>query len=235
MDNKEFVKVMKNSFDKYLETGSRSNEKLKILHGAIAEDIAEKLGEDYKIHSLGYRNGREVAMKGRYMDKKVDIAIKHKKDVIAAIGLKFIMRNYSQNSNNYFENMLGETANIRSNDKPYFQIFLVPSKVPYFNKEGIIKKYDIITEHNLDKYIKLSEDNPKNYMHTPDKTLVYLLDFTKMPTEEIKDIDSYIEYYQKNTDITFIECKQSYKFGSSVIYNDYETFIDKVYHHIKSL
>ena len=78
MDNKEFIKVMKNSFDKYLETGSRSNEKLKILHGAIAEDIAEKLGEDYKIHSLGYGNGREVAMKGRYMDKKVDIAIKHK-------------------------------------------------------------------------------------------------------------------------------------------------------------
>ena len=31
------------------------------------------------------------------------------------------MQNYSQNSVNYFENMLGETANIRSNNKTYIE------------------------------------------------------------------------------------------------------------------
>ena len=32
MDNQEFLTVVGNSFKKFLETGSRSNEKLKILH-----------------------------------------------------------------------------------------------------------------------------------------------------------------------------------------------------------
>ena len=60
------------------------------------------------------------------------------------------MRNYSQNSNNYFENMLGETANIRSNSIPYFQIFIIFDKVPYYEQGGIFKKYDNISRHNLD-------------------------------------------------------------------------------------
>ena len=38
MDNHEFLAVVGDSFKKFLETGSRSNEKLKILHGAIAKD-----------------------------------------------------------------------------------------------------------------------------------------------------------------------------------------------------
>jgi hypothetical protein len=45
------------------------------------------------------------------------------------------MQNYSQNSNNYFENMLGETANIRSSNIPYFQIFIIPDEIPYYKKE----------------------------------------------------------------------------------------------------
>lgn len=45
MDNQEFLTVVGNSFKKFLETGSRSNEKLKILHGEIAKDLKKKVGE----------------------------------------------------------------------------------------------------------------------------------------------------------------------------------------------
>ena len=68
---------------------------------------------------------RKVGFIGRYINKNVDIVI-YKRTVIAGIGVKFVMQNYSQNSNNYFENMLGETANIRSKNIPYFQIFVIP-------------------------------------------------------------------------------------------------------------
>ena len=78
---------------------------------------------------------------GRYVDKKVDITISKKdatmhKDIpVAGIAVKFVMQNYSQNSNNYFENMLGETANIRANKCPYFQIFIILDRLPYYKKE----------------------------------------------------------------------------------------------------
>lgn len=59
MDNQEFLTVVGNSFKKFLETGSRSNEKLKILHGEIAKDLKKRLGSDYWIKSLGVGNGKE--------------------------------------------------------------------------------------------------------------------------------------------------------------------------------
>ena len=195
MNNAEFLGKVKESFYKYLETGSRSNEKLKILHGAIARDFKNRLGENFTVHSLGYEDEREVEMIGRYMSKKVDIAIEKNNEVLGAIALKFIMRNYSQNSNNYFENMLGETANIRTTGKPYFQIIIIPSKVPYFDKEGKIKGFEIITAHNLSKYIKLSNDNINDYLHTPNKTLIYLVNMPDVPTN-VEDSNQYINFFK---------------------------------------
>lgn len=226
MSNQEFLEVIKKSFEKYLETGARSNEKLVILHGNIAKHLSEKLGKDYIIHSLGFDDSKEINMVGRYMDKKVDIGIEKNGEVIAAIALKFIMSNYSQNSNNYFENMLGETANIRSKGKPYFQIIIMPSKIPYFKKEGRISHYDSITAHNLSKYIKLSNDDVERYMHVPNKTLLYLVDFP-INKETIARHD-YYEYYRDNCDYHVKENKTVYEFGNSFIYNNYNKFIDQI-------
>ena len=214
MNNQEFLGIVKKSFNKYLETGSRSNEKLKILHGAIAEDLKNKLGDGYIIHSLGYNDDVEVKMTGRYMDKKVDIAIEKDGEVIAAIALKYIMRNYSQNSNNYFENMLGETANIRSSGKPYFQIVILPSKVPYFKKGGELDHIEVISKHNLFKYIKLSNDNVQEFLHTPNKTLIYLVDMPEISLQTVKNTNEYVNYYQKNNDFVFMENTELYGFGS---------------------
>lgn len=233
MSNTEFLEVVKKSFEKYLETSARSNEKLKILHGEIAEDIRKRLKDSYKVHSLNVNNDKEVEMSGRYMDKKVDIAVTHNEEVIAAIALKFIMSNYSQNSNNYFENMLGETANIRSSGKPYFQILIMPSKIPYFKKDGTISHYEKITRHNLSKYIKLSHDDTDIYMHTPNKTLLYIVDFPFY--DEIKDRDTYCIHYLTNKDYQVIENVTPYQFGPAIIYNNYNQFIDYVCQYISSM
>lgn len=71
--------------------------------------------------------------------------------------------------------MLGETANIRANSIPYFQVFIIFEKVPYYENGGKFKKYDVISTHNLDKYLELSKDDPSVFFHTPDKTLVVLI------------------------------------------------------------
>lgn len=123
MNNDEFLDIIKQSFKKCLETSTRSNKKLKILHGAIAKDLQEKLGNNFKIYSLGYGNDREEKIQGRYINKDVDIVVENN-GLKIGIALKFIMGNYFQNSNNYFENMLGETANIRSSNIPYFLKYL---------------------------------------------------------------------------------------------------------------
>ena len=111
---------------------SRSTAKLKSLHGHIANDLKNILGEDYNVKSQGIGDDREGTIEGKYYPKKVDITIYKENKPIAGYAVKFVMRNYSQNSNNYFENMLGETANIRMNSIPYFQIFIIFDKVPYY-------------------------------------------------------------------------------------------------------
>lgn len=182
MNNTQFLECITQSFLKFLDTGSRSNEKLKILHGAIAKDLLERLrlkDNSYQIKSLGFSDNKEGKIKGRYIDKNVDITIYKDDEPIAGIGVKFVMQNYAQNSNNYFENMLGETANIRSNKIPYFQIFIIPEKLPYYKQGGIFDKWESFNEHHLKKYKVLSKDNEDNFLHTPNKMLLYVLFYQK--------------------------------------------------------
>jgi hypothetical protein len=227
-----FLTIIKNSFLKCLETHERSNEKLKILHGAIARDINNKLGHDYDICSLGFSDNKEEHIEGRYINKKVDITIKKQNEVVAGIAVKFVMSNYSQNSNNYFENMLGETANIRANNIPYFQIFILFQKMPYFDKDVTIKKWEEIGEHYIKKYVLLSQDNIDKYQHTSDKILLCLLDITR--DENIENKQDYKDYYLHN-DFNIDFSVTEYDFGNNVIYNNYDLFIDKIYHKILSI
>lgn len=156
------------------------------------------------------------------------------KKPIAGYAVKFVMRNYSQNSNNYFENMLGETANIRSNNIPYFQIFIIFDKVPYYKNGGEFHRYDIISQHNLEKYLALSNDNPETYYHTPDKTLIVLLGLKeKEQNYSFSDSGEYAEYYKSvinDKDLIFYSQKIDDNFGDAVILNNYEDFIKRTYY-----
>jgi len=240
MNNSHFLDVLKASFLKYLETGARSNEKLKVLHGAISEDLSERLtgandtGDRYFVTSLGFASGRETAISGRYVDKTVDITVSKNGEPVAGIAVKYVMSNYMQNSNNYFENMLGETANIRCNKIPYFQIFAIPDRIPYFDKSGSIRKWESINEHNLKKYIVMSEDNIDAYLHSPNKTLVFVVNISGDDPPQYSDWDGYKQYYQ-TIPFSLALTRKVFTFGNTVVYNDYEGFMNKVVHSILSL
>lgn len=176
MDNQQFLNVISNSFKEFLASGtSTSTAKLKPLHGEIAQDIAERLGDGYTVFSQGYGKGKEAIIEGRYINKRVDITIKHNGKPVCGIAVKFAVQNYSQNSNNYFENMLGETANIRSVNCPYFQIFIILDKLPYYDEDKRIRRWETFTDHNVSKYVTLSNDNTDIFFHTPNKTLIYVV------------------------------------------------------------
>ena len=232
MNNQEFLQAISSSFNEFIKSGSsRSTAKLKPLHGAIARDIKQRLGDEYEVCSMGYDTGREVNIMGRYFDKRVDITIIRGKEVVAGIGVKFIMQNYSQNSNNYFENMLGETANIRSGNHPYFQIFIVLDKLPYYNREGDIKKWETFTNHNFQKYVTLSGDDADVYMHTPNKTLIYVVgvpDIEKLVTSKAE----YLGYFAKKPCVFELSGHTYDALKAAAIMNDYKSFISKVYHTI---
>lgn len=236
MNNNDFLACIKTSFIRFLETGSRSNEKLVILHGFIAKDLAQRLGSQYQVKSLGIGSGQEGKIEGRYIDKNVDITIYNQQnEAIAGIGVKFVMQNYAQNSNNYFENMLGETANIQSNHIPYFQVFIVPETLPYYENSRQIKRWESFTSHHAQKYIKLSYDNSEIMLHSPAKTLFYILN---IPLPEIynKTQEEYIKYYLNNDfNITLSQSLDQITFGKNIILNDYERFMDKIVHRILSL
>lgn len=234
MKEKEFLRVISNSFEEFVKSGtSRSTRKLKPLHGAIAEDIATRLGDDYTVISQGYGDDCEADIQGRYIDKMVDITIKKGAKAIAGIGVKFVMQNYSQNSNNYFENMLGETANIRAARCPYFQVFIILDKLPYYDSKKNIKRWETFTDHNVEKYETLSLDSADVFFHTPNKTLLYVVHIPD--NERLKTKDEYLKYYSRmNVDVSLSK-NADYAFGSSVILNDYETFMNKVFFTIKAL
>lgn len=235
MTNEKFLEVIKESFATYLSVGtSRSTAKLKTLHGHIANDLEALLGKDFTIRSQGYGDDKEGSIDGRYYPKNVDITIAKNGKAIAGYAVKFVMRNYSQNSNNYFENMLGETANIRANSIPYFQVFIIFEKVPYYSNGGDFKRYDVISEHNMEKYLALSKDDPYVFFHTPDKTLVVLIKLKeKAPNYYFKNSVDYADYYRSvisDSDLMSYSDKINDTFDDSVIYNDYEDFLKRTYY-----
>lgn len=239
MTNQEFLNKVLLSFDSFIQIGtSRSTAKLKPLHGAIANDIHQRLGSDYIIKSQGYGDDKEAKIEGRYVEKWVDITVikRRTNKPVAGIAVKFVMQNYSQNSNNYFENMLGETANIRTAKCPYFQIFIIFDKLPYYKKNGTISKWEELTNHNVSKYCKLSEDNIDVFYHTPNKTLIYIVHLTP-EASGINTKDDYMSFYSENRHSISLTNNRYPVFqqGGSVIINDYESFVEKIYHTIMSI
>lgn len=234
--DKMFLDAITRSFRCFLECGtSRSTHKLKPLHGAIASDLAARLGPEYKVKSQGYEDDKEGTISGRYVDKNVDILVTKvvSGEAVAGLAVKFVMQNYSQNSNNYFENMLGETANIRAKGYPYFQIFVILDRLPYYKRDKSISRWETFTSHNVAKYVALSHDNIDVYVHTPNKTLVYVVHIPE--NNSLSNLSEYIEYYRGlNVEIEKTNIEYT-TFGSSVIFNNYEAFMDKVYHTILSM
>ena len=174
-----FLEKITESYMEYL-VSSRSTSKIKPIHSFIAEAIQYKLGDTYVVKADGFNltgdtsEVKEQKVEGKYYDKNVDISVSKNGIVLGSIGVKFICGNYSQNANNYFENMLGETVNLRSNNQPYSQLIILPEFVPYYNQKSVCTKLEYIQAHHIEKYAKLNEENVGTY-HRPDIMSIFLI------------------------------------------------------------
>ena len=170
---KKFLKATGDSLALYQEHGARSNRKLFPVHGCIAKFILGELGNGYEVRSFGINDNREATIRGQYYDKQVDIAIFKDGKALAIVSFKFVISNYKQNSINYFEHMVGETANLRRKNIGFAHILVLRGSMPYLSRSGCEKKTEIITEHNLKKYIRLFRD--MDYPHRPDLLAIALV------------------------------------------------------------
>ena len=149
------------SFQKYKEHGSRSTEKLKPLHQYIASVLAGIWGTNYRVFYLG-ENTKELQLEGKYYPKYVDITITDANGKpVFCLGLKFVTSNYKQNANNYFEGMMGETANIQAlKNIPYVQLIIMRYKTPYYkkNETEIPSRIETFKDKDIRKYVRLALD-----------------------------------------------------------------------------
>ncbi len=168
----QFRQGLERGYKKYLSVHPRSHEKIIPIHQALSEIILSKLGGEsagFSIKSLGINNNKELIFEGQYYSKGIDIAVLYKNKPVSGLGFKFITSNYKQNSNNYFENMLGETANLKRADFTYGQILVFKHQMPYYSSDKkTFTKIEHINEQNLAKYVRLHNDNVPLLYHKPD-------------------------------------------------------------------
>lgn len=79
----------------------------------------------------------------------------------------------------------------------------------------------------------LSKDDIETSIHTPTKTLLFVVHLPQTDIT-INDKQEYIQYYSKLASLEIDTTDIDYgHFESSVIFNDYEDFINKVIHYLK--
>lgn len=179
----KFLSAVNASFLAYNEKGgARSNKKLIPIHKFLSKEISNKLGQKFITKSLGVGDGKEAKFDGKYYPKNLDIAVFKDNKIIATVSFKFITSNYKQNANNYFEQLMGETANIRRQGIAFAHFVVFRGGTPYFSKnKGNLRgkeiKREIINEKDLQKYIKLFKD--MDFPHKPDLIGICVLDFNR--------------------------------------------------------
>lgn len=237
MNNNEFLGVVAEAFVAGMDN-PRGGPKLSILHGAVAQDLAETSGQE--VHALGYGGGKEKKISGSYYDKKVDITISPNGDELLEIGVgvKLVQNNYSQNRINYFENMLGETTNLRSNAFRYSQLFIVPWQVPFFTKakagpsqgEIVVKSMETFGPSAIATYVGLSNMRPDEQVCVPDLLMVAVVCLPDNPAAiPGARKEQYLNHYRElHSDgqfaVTFQHIELIEPVGDFFIHNDYEQF-----------
>lgn len=150
----------------YLTHGSRSNQKIKVLHGWVQDELRNTLDSEFQILGLSLKSKAEEPVEGMYYSKNVDVVIKRRGLEIGVVSLKFVNSNYKQNANNYFEQQMGETANLRRNDIVFGHIMCLTEPIPYYRRDGSLAKTESISDADVQKYLALSQDHL--YPHAPD-------------------------------------------------------------------
>ena len=193
--------------------GPRSTKKLGPLHGWVQEQLRESLGEELSYIGKTKVSVAEKSIEGMYYDKNVDVAVMDKENVLGIVNIKFIMSNYKQNANNYLEQQIGETANLRRQNIVYGNIMCLTYPTPYYDKNKELKRLEKFNGHDFEKYIKLRKDHM--HIHAPHEMAIFIIKLSedlkrvegRMPVDEIEDMtDAQKEHLDREFSIDhFIE------------------------------
>ena len=125
---------------------TRSKKLLIPMHSTIANQV-----ETYDFKTISLRDNKEFTFPGPYGNKDLDIAIFDKDKFVGAIMYKGIRSEYNKNSNNYFENMRGESQLLIDANIPVYQIILIPTQCKKKKKTGEIV-FETPTEQSTENY-----------------------------------------------------------------------------------
>jgi hypothetical protein len=112
---------------------------------------------------------KELKVAGKYYPKTIDITVTESDKPIFCLGIKFVTSNYKQNANNYFEQMMGETANIQAlGNLPYSQLIIFRHETPYYKKNDSDNpaRIELVNDKDIQKYLNLVFDSQQ--AHRPD-------------------------------------------------------------------
>ena len=147
-EQKQFLEIIERSFEAYATTGanSRSSKKVTILHAGLTGLIREAIKKVFPDTTFQVKNELDVQAVNDSGRKRCDIVVLRGSKVVAIFPVKFIMTNYSQNKNNYFESLTGEITHLKwaNPDVHICPINIVPSIVPYKKANGVITKFEQI-------------------------------------------------------------------------------------------
>jgi hypothetical protein len=193
-DKKQFMEVMKNIYDIYIEHGARSNKNVNYFHNYIKSEL-EKIfiQPDYSV-VLEY----DVASTNSSKKKRCDIVVLKMNTPYIIFPVKIIKTNYKQNKNNAWENLTGELQHLRWANE---NIIIIPinilmNKTPYLDKSGKISKFENITIEDIEIYKMLTTKHITfdmiNYILIVEHVNTINEPFDKTP--RILDIDSDTPY-----------------------------------------
>ena len=116
----------------------------------------------------------EARVQGEYYSKAVDVLVRRAEETLAVVSIKFVMSNYWQNAVNYFEQQLGETANLRRQNLVYGNLLFLPNPIPYRLRSGATTKLEQLRDRDIERYARLRRDH--RHAHAPDEMGVGVLD-----------------------------------------------------------
>jgi len=218
-NEKDFIKALEQSFKMYKLHGARSTAKLKPIHKFIAETLAKIFGKDFELHFMGDDN-KEMIVTGKYYPKYIDITISRNKEPVFCLGIKFVTSNYKQNANNYFENMMGETANIQATQIPYAQLIVLRYETPYYkkNETELPSKIEIVNDKDIAKYLRLMYDQPQ--AHRPNFLGIQLINVNEK-TGEVAVTDLEKSFSMETSKLLKTKLSLSNFFSEVETYRDY--------------
>jgi hypothetical protein len=207
----DFLRVINDAYQAYLQFGNRSNKKNKILSDYFSKVIKDVFGSEYSAEI-------QASINGQYFDKETNIKISKGSSPVLCVNITFNVTSYLKNINNHLENLMGQVVNIQSFEKtPYLQILILRYEAPVISK-GKITKYEILSEKDLLKYINITCGI--KHVHSPYATCIFLVDIDKK-SDRVTFLDTN-NLYDENTNF-FLKNKLSINHFLDTI-DDYKKF-----------